>query len=124
MILANVFGSDGIIFVVIALVVVFGGSQLPKIARNVGSAGREFRKAQQEAEEEEKAREAAKAIQPAPLPPVVPPAPVAAAPVTAAPVTAAPVTAAPVTAADQVTLNRTDLEALLDERLGKGGSTN
>lgn len=114
MILANVFGSDGIIFVVIALVVVFGGSQLPKIARNVGSAGREFRKAQQEAEEEEKAREAAKAIQPAPLPPVVPSAPVA----------AAPVTAAPVTAADQVTLNRTDLEALLDERLGKGGSTN
>lgn len=119
MILANVFGSDGIIFVVIALVVVFGGSQLPKIARNVGSAGREFRKAQQEAEEEEKAREAAKAIQPAPLPPVVPPAPVAA----AAPVTAAPVTAAPA-GADQVTLNRTDLEALLDERLGKSGSAN
>lgn len=55
-------GTDGIIVLIVALVVIFGGSQLPKLARNVGSAGREFRKAQQEAEEEaarERARGAA-----------------------------------------------------------------
>ena len=50
--IANIFGPDlGIVLVIILLVVVFG-SQLPKIARNAGMAGREFRKAQQEAEED------------------------------------------------------------------------
>ena len=50
--IANIFGPDlGIVLVIILLVVVFG-SQLPKIARNAGTAGREFRKAQQEAEED------------------------------------------------------------------------
>lgn len=93
--LANIFGSDGLIVVVIALVVIFGGSQLPKIARNVGSAGREFRKAQAEAEAEEAAK-AAKAKD------STPPA-----------VTAAP--AAP-KADENVTLSKADLEALLNEK--------
>ena len=39
--------------IVIAVIVLVGGSQLPKIARNLGMAGKEFRKAQHEAEEEE-----------------------------------------------------------------------
>jgi sec-independent protein translocase protein TatA len=47
---ANVMGSDGLIVLIIAVVVLFGGSQLPKLAKNVGAAGHEFRKAQREAE--------------------------------------------------------------------------
>ena len=48
----NIMGGDGLIVIVVALVVLVGGSQLPKIARNVGLAGKEFRKAQSEAEAE------------------------------------------------------------------------
>ena len=44
------FGSDSLIVLVVAVVVLFGGSQLPKLAKNVGSAGREFRRRQAEAE--------------------------------------------------------------------------
>jgi sec-independent protein translocase protein TatA len=110
--LGNIIGPDGGILLVIALVVIFGGSQLPKIARNVGSAGKEFRKAQQEAEEED-AKKAASAAAPAAViaAPVVAPAPVV-----------------PVAADhDRVTISKSELAALLDERLGKGettGSTN
>ncbi|MDE3205989.1 MAG: twin-arginine translocase TatA/TatE family subunit [Acidobacteriota bacterium] len=50
--IANLMGGDGLIVLIVALVVLVGGSQLPKIARNVGLAGKEFRKAQFEAEEE------------------------------------------------------------------------
>jgi TatA/E family protein of Tat protein translocase len=49
---ANLFGPDLGIVVIVIVVVLLAGSQLPKIARNVGSAGREFKKAQQEADEE------------------------------------------------------------------------
>lgn len=47
--------------VIIAVIVLIGGSQLPKIARNLGMAGKEFRKAQQDAEDENQAKEAAEA---------------------------------------------------------------
>ena len=50
--IANLMGGDGLIVLIVALVVLVGGSQLPKIDRNVGLAGKEFRKAQFEAEEE------------------------------------------------------------------------
>lgn len=50
--IGNIFGSDGLIVLMVALVVLFGGSQLPKLAKNVGAAGHEFRKAQREAEAE------------------------------------------------------------------------
>ncbi len=46
--IANILGSDTLIVLIVAVVVLFGGSQLPKLAKNVGSAGREFRKAQAE----------------------------------------------------------------------------
>lgn len=59
--IANLFGPDLGIIVVVIVVVLLGGSQLPKIARNVGMAGREFRKAQQEAEEDAAKDQAAKA---------------------------------------------------------------
>ena len=45
MVLANLMGPDTIILiVVVALVFLFGGSQLPKLARGLGSASHEFRK--------------------------------------------------------------------------------
>jgi sec-independent protein translocase protein TatA len=122
MIVGNIFGSDGIIVLVIALVVIFGGSQLPKIARNVGSAGREFRKAQTEAEAEEAAKAAAKpsesatAVPPAPAQVTPAPAQVAPPPIAVTPPAVAP---AP---GDNVTISKADLEALLDERARKGNA--
>ena len=41
-------GPEGVIILVIILVL-FGGSQLPKLARNLGSAQKEFRSAMEEA---------------------------------------------------------------------------
>jgi sec-independent protein translocase protein TatA len=40
---AEMFGMDGIIVVVIAGVVLFGSTQIPKLARSLGSAQREFK---------------------------------------------------------------------------------
>lgn len=110
MLLGDIFGSQGIIVLVIVLIVIFGGSQLPKIARNVGSAGKEFRKAQQEAEEEAlraKEAEAAKAAA-STVAPVLPP-PAAVPPVASTAV-------AGTGAGEQVTLSKADLDALLAER--------
>jgi sec-independent protein translocase protein TatA len=42
--LANIDGADGIIVLVVVLVLVFGGSAIPKLARNLGSAKNEFEK--------------------------------------------------------------------------------
>lgn len=72
MVIANIFGLDDIWVLVIALVVLFGGSQLPKLAKNLGSAGKEFRKAQQEADDEAAAHHAQPA---APAPTAIAPAP-------------------------------------------------
>ncbi len=100
---ANLFGPDLGIVIVVILVVLVGGSQLPKIARNVGTAGREFRKAQQEADEEAERDKAAKMPQP---PQAVGPAP------TAVPATAPP----PPSREESVTLTRSELDALLKAR--------
>jgi sec-independent protein translocase protein TatA len=99
---ANIFGPDLGIVVVIILVVLVGGSQLPKIARNVGTAGKEFRKAQQEADEEAEREKAAK----------MPPAPQA---VGAVPVIAS-VPPAPTAGDESVTLSKSELDALLKAR--------
>jgi sec-independent protein translocase protein TatA len=48
--LANILGSDTLIVLVIAFVVLFGGSQLPKLAKNLGAASRELRQAHHEAD--------------------------------------------------------------------------
>jgi sec-independent protein translocase protein TatA len=58
---ANILGPDLVIVLVLALVLLFGAGQLPKLARSLGEASKEFRKSQQEAEEEARAKEAAKA---------------------------------------------------------------
>jgi Sec-independent protein translocase protein TatA len=91
--------------VVIALIVLVGGSQLPKIARNVGLAGKEFRKAQTEAEAEAEAKEAAAAA--------APPPPIAIA-TTPAPAPAPP--AAAPAAEPAITLTPAQLDALLKAR--------
>ena len=97
---ANLFGPDlGYVFIILLVVVLFG-SQLPKIARNVGTAGKEFRKAQQEAEEEAERERNAKVTTPA-----SPPAP--------APVAVGP---ASVGSEESFKLSRTELDALLESR--------
>jgi TatA/E family protein of Tat protein translocase len=103
--IGNLMGGDGLIVIVVALVVLVGGSQLPKIARNVGLAGREFRKAQAEAEEEK-----AKAA-----PAALPATPAGAAPVN--PVATPQAGGAPATGSDgSITLTPAQLEALLKAR--------
>jgi sec-independent protein translocase protein TatA len=42
--LAEIFGMDGIIVLVVVAVVMFGGSQIPKLAHSLGSAQKEFKK--------------------------------------------------------------------------------
>jgi Sec-independent protein translocase protein TatA len=37
-VLAEIFGMDGAIAIVVLAVVLFGGSQIPKLARSLGSA--------------------------------------------------------------------------------------
>jgi sec-independent protein translocase protein TatA len=41
--LAEIFGLDAVVVAVVAIAVLFGGSQIPKLARSLGSAKREFR---------------------------------------------------------------------------------
>lgn len=94
MTLAFLNNETGLIVLVILVIVLFGGSQLPKIARNMGSAGKEFRKAQEEAERDAETKEKT-------APAATPPAPVA---------------VAQSTSDDKVTLSKTELDALLAER--------
>jgi sec-independent protein translocase protein TatA len=42
-VLAEIFGLDGVVVLVVAVVVLFGGTQIPKLARSLGSAQREFK---------------------------------------------------------------------------------
>lgn len=51
--LADVFGADGLIVIaVIVVVLLFGGSRLPKLARGLGSASHEFKKGMEEGDGE------------------------------------------------------------------------
>lgn len=114
--IANLMGGDGLIVLIVALVVLVGGSQLPKIARNVGLAGKEFRKAQSEAEEEQRAK-AAKAEASAPPPVALPPTP-SAGPAASAPAPTSAAAAGPVAGGgeDHITLTPSQLDALLKAR--------
>jgi sec-independent protein translocase protein TatA len=91
--IANIFGPDGLIVLLVIVVLLFGAGQLPKLARSFGEAGKEFKKAQAEAEAEADALKRSAAATPV-SPPVV---------------------AAPATD-EKITLSKADLNALLDER--------
>lgn len=115
--LANVFGVDSLYVLIIAVVVLFGGSQLPKLARNAGEAMKEFRKAHNEATSpistpSPTTAPAAPAASTAPVgAPVVPP------PAALPPVAVAPSNPAPAASPDErVTLTRSELDALLADR--------
>jgi TatA/E family protein of Tat protein translocase len=47
--LAEIFGVDGIIVLIVVLALLFGGAAIPKLARNLGSAKNEFSKGLDEA---------------------------------------------------------------------------
>lgn len=111
--IANLMGGDGIIVLIVAIVVLVGGSQLPKIARNVGLAGKEFRKAQSEAEEEAAKAKAKKAQEP----PAPAPLPAGQDPVAQAPSAAA-------TNDGSITLSPAQLDALLKSRQVQGEASN
>jgi sec-independent protein translocase protein TatA len=49
--LAAVFGAPEVLIVLVVILVLFGGSQIPKMARNLGSAQKEFKKGLSEAEQ-------------------------------------------------------------------------
>jgi len=40
--LAELFGVDGIVVVIVLAVLLFGGAAIPKLARNIGSAKNQF----------------------------------------------------------------------------------
>jgi sec-independent protein translocase protein TatA len=108
-VLSTIFsGWDDLIVILVALVVLFGGTQLPKLARNTGEALREFRKSHSEAESASSAVNA-------------PPAAAPAAPVL--PATAQPgvVTqgATVVVPTDTVTLTQAQLDALVADRVAQ-----
>jgi sec-independent protein translocase protein TatA len=42
--LAEIFGMDGVIVLLVVVAVLFGGSQIPKLAHSLGSARKEFKK--------------------------------------------------------------------------------
>ena len=72
---ANLFGPDVGYIVIIALIVLIGGSQLPKIARNAGLAGKEFRKAHQQNNDDAEQKESISPNAAAAAPPPVTGAP-------------------------------------------------
>lgn len=46
--LGEIFGVDAIVVVVVALVLLFGGAAIPKLAKNLGSAKNQFQKGLEE----------------------------------------------------------------------------
>lgn len=57
MITADIFSPEIILVIILAIVFLFAGPKLPKYARSLGEANKEFKKAQREAQEEAKADE-------------------------------------------------------------------
>jgi sec-independent protein translocase protein TatA len=54
--LADMFGPDGLIVIaVVVVVLLFGGTRLPKLARGLGSASHEFKKGMEEGAKEDEA---------------------------------------------------------------------
>jgi len=63
--LADIFGPDGlIVLLVLVVVLLFGGSQLPKLARGLGSASHEFKKGLEHGDNDPAATEVGKGPNP------------------------------------------------------------
>jgi sec-independent protein translocase protein TatA len=62
--LADVFGIDGAILVVVVVAVLFGSSQIPKLARSLGSAQKEFKQGLQEGAKGDDSKSSAETPQP------------------------------------------------------------
>ena len=56
MLVANIFGPDILIVAIIAIVLLFGAARLPKMARNLGDARKEFKKTFQDDDNASKAQ--------------------------------------------------------------------
>jgi sec-independent protein translocase protein TatA len=74
---AEIFGVDGIIILIVVVLVLFGSTQIPKLARSLGSAQKEFKKGLDEgsADDGKGTKAVAQAIPPAAVAPPTPPAP-------------------------------------------------
>jgi TatA/E family protein of Tat protein translocase len=110
-VLSTIFsGWDDLIVILVALVVLFGGTQLPKLARNTGEALREFRKSHSEAESASSAVSAPTAPAATPTTPALP-----------ATVQASGTSqgAAAPGGADTVTLTQAQLDAIVADRVAQ-----
>ncbi len=85
---ADIFGVDGIIVLVVVVLVLFGSTQIPKLARSLGSAQKEFKKGLDEGSSDTPEGTSAAQAAPPPLAAPAAPAPPAAAPPAPAPVEA------------------------------------
>jgi sec-independent protein translocase protein TatA len=67
-------GGPELIIILVVVLVLFGGSQLPKLARNLGQAQKEFKKGIDEGHKDDKGavQQAAAPVQPVQAPPAVP----------------------------------------------------
>ena len=75
---SEIFGVDGIIILVVVVLVLFGSTQIPKLARSLGSAQKEFKKGLDEGSSDDGASSASvaqaappAAVSPPPTPPAV-----------------------------------------------------
>jgi sec-independent protein translocase protein TatA len=79
---SEIFGVDGIIILVVVVLVLFGSTQIPKLARSLGSAQKEFKKGLDEGSSDDGAGSGSSAsvaqasppaaVNPPPAPPAVP----------------------------------------------------
>jgi sec-independent protein translocase protein TatA len=69
---AEIFGVDGIIILVVVVLVLFGSTQIPKLARSLGSAQKEFKKGLDEGASDDGTTKAVEAPPPAAVSPPPP----------------------------------------------------
>ena len=90
-------GPTELIIILVIVLLLFGTTRLPKLARSLGEASKEFKKGVNEREQEEQAAQTASAAPPVPTAPSAPSVPAS-------------------DPNEQVTMSRAELDALLAER--------
>lgn|SRR3954467_474983 len=95
-------GPTELIIILVIVLLLFGTTRLPKLARSLGEASKEFKKGVNERDQEEQPAQTAPAAPPTPTAPTAPSAP----------------TSDP---NEQVTMSRAELDALLAERKRNAG---